>query len=236
MKRVIVPMLLLATAIISCSKHDSGAEQTISVADLPKSVISYVDNNYPAESIYKAVKVHGREVTYSITLTSDEQVYFDKNGGFAGEGMTFLHKGEHHHGKGHHHHGVPSDSLSTVVKNYIATNYAGYTFRHAETDSICSNGLVTQVVLFKPGSTPIKLYFSSTGSFLMQGTRVPSSDLPQAVKTTIASNFTGYSLTEKSEKYILADNFTVEYFVFLVQGEIRKHLIIKEDGTVVCIQ
>jgi len=100
MKKVILPMLFIALAAISCSKHDHGAEQTISVADLPKSVVSYIDNNYPAESIYKAEKVRDRDVTYAVTLTSDEHVEFDKNGGFVGERMTYLHRGEHHHGRG----------------------------------------------------------------------------------------------------------------------------------------
>jgi len=236
MKKVILPMLLIVIAAISCSKHDQGAEQTINVADLPKSVVSYIDNNYPAETIYKAVKVRDRDVNYDVTLTSDEHVEFDKNGGFVGEGMTYLHHGEHHHGKGHHHHGVPTDSLPALVQTYISTNFAGYAVRHAETDSICAYGKVTQVVLFKSSTPPVKLYFDNAGAYLMQGTRVPSSDLPQAVKAAITGNYAGYTLTEKSEKYVLADNFTVEYFVFLIQGDIHKHLIIREDGTVVCVQ
>lgn len=227
-------MLLFVTALISCSKHDSGDEQTINVSDLPKSVVSYVDNNYPAESIYKAATVHNRNVKYAVTLTSDEVVEFDKNGGFVAGEMSFMHPGEHHHGKGHHHHGVPSDSLSAAVKTYISTNFAGYSIRHAETDSICSDGPVTQVVLFRQGIEPVKLYFNNAGTFLMQGSRMVSSDLPQAVKQAITAHYAGYTLTEKSEKYVLADNFTVEYFIFLIQGETRKHVIIREDGTVVC--
>ncbi len=234
MKKMIFPMLLFVTVLISCSKHDSGNEQTINVSDLPKSVVSYVDNNYPAESIYKAATVRDRNVKYAVTLTSDEIVEFDKNGGFIADEMSFMHAGEHHHGKGHHHHGVPSDSLSTAVKTYISTNFAGYAIRHAETDSICSDGLVTQVVLFKQGIAPVKLYFNSAGTFLMQGSRVVSSDLPAAVKEAIATHYTGYTLTEKSEKYVLADNYSVEYFIFLIRGDARKHVIIKEDGTVVC--
>jgi hypothetical protein len=147
------------------------------------------------------------------------------------------HQGDHHHhrhGKGHHHDGIPSDSLSPVITNYISINFAGYTVRHAETDSVCSYGIVTEVMLFKSETTCLKIYFDSAGSFLMQGTRVFSSDLPEAVKNAIGSNYPGYSLTEKSEKYILADNYTVEYFIFLHQGEGRKDLIIKEDGTIIC--
>ena len=229
-------MLFFAIALFSCSKHDSGGEQTISVADLPKSVIRYIDNNYPAESIYKAATMHSKDVQYIVTLTSDEDLKFDQNGSYTGEGDTYPKHGEHHHGKGHHHTGVPSDSLPANIKDYISTNFAGYTIRHAETDSICSYGMVTEVMIFKSATTPLKLYFLNTGSFLMQGTRILSGDLPQAVKESVASHYAGFALTEKSEKYILADNYSVEYFIFLSQGTARKHLIIKEDGTVVCEQ
>ena len=239
MKKVILPMLFFAIAFVSCSKKESD-EQTININDLPKSVISYIDNNYPAESIYEAVKVNDKEVKYTVTLTSDEKIEFDHNGGFIREGNMDLHhnghKGHHHHGKGHHHDGIPSDSLSAAITEYISVNFAGYTIRHGEKDSICSDGIVTEVMIFNSDSPPTKLYFNSTDSYLMQGSRVLSSDLPQAVKEAIASNYTGYSLTEKSEKYTLADNYTVEYFIFLYQGETHKQLIIKEDGTVVCEQ
>jgi len=186
MKKVIFPMLLLLIASVSFSKHESGAEQTISVTDLPKSVISYIDNNYPAESIYQAVKTNDREVEFIVTLTSDEDLEFDHNGNFIGEGLMNLdHCNHHHHGKGHHHQGIPPDSLSSVITNYVLTNFAGYTIRHAETDSICSDGIVTEVMIFKSSTTSLKLYFSSAGLFLMQGDRIPSRDLPQAVKEAI---------------------------------------------------
>ena len=229
-------MLLMLTVLISCSKHDSGKEQAINVASLPQAVVSYIDNNYPAESIYSAVKVSGKNPQYVVTLTSDEDVTFDQNGGFIGEGQTPMNNG-HHHGKHPHHHGVPSDSISTAIKNYISTNFAGYTVKHAETDSLCSAGGVTEVVLSKQGSAHLKLYFETNGGiYLMQGSRILSSDLPQAVKDAVSSHYPEYILTEKSEKYTLADNYTIEYFVFLSMGQTKKHAIIKEDGTLVCDQ
>jgi hypothetical protein len=236
MKKLIIPMLLLVTAFVSCSKHNE--EKLIAVSDLPSSVTSYIANNYPAEYIYKAASVRDSHASYLVTLNSDEELSFDHDGGFLGEGKEDNHHGhhyEHHHpGEGHHHNGFDTDSLPASITDYISTNFADYTIHHAETDSICSDGVVTEVMIFKQGSEPLKLYFTTTGTFLMQGTRILSSDLPEAVKTTIASGFPGYSLRERSEKYVLADNYTVEYFIFLCQGEAHKEVIIKEDGTTLC--
>ena len=239
MKKMIIPMLFIGIALMSCSKKEHETEQDISAASLPKSVVSYVENNYPAESIYKAVEFSDSHAKYVVTLTSDEEVTFDENGSVVPEGQNHGHHGNHeghHHGKGHHHDEVPSDSLSTTIKDYVATNFAGYTIRHAEKDSLCAYGKITEVMIFKSSSEPLKLYFNASDEFLMQGTRFSSSDLPQVIKTTITTNYADYSVREKSEKFILADNISVEYFVFLYQGDIHKQLILKEDGTLVCEQ
>jgi len=235
MKKVIFPILLFLTVLISCSKHDNGG-QTINVADLPQAVVTYTNNNYPAESIYSAVKFHEKNAEYVVTLTSDEDLTFDQNGGFVGEGETSEPHG-HHHGKHPHHQGVPSESLPPAITGYISSNFAGYSIKHAETDSICSAGAVTEVVISRQGSSWLKLYFVTNGSsFLMQGWRIPSNDLPQAVKDAVSSHYAGYTLTEKSEKYTLSDNYTIEYLLFLSMGQTKKHAIINEDGTLVCDQ
>ena len=237
MKKVIIPMLFLGIALFSCKK-ENGKVQDISVASLPQAVVTYVANNYPAETIYKAAEVSDGPTKYVVTLTSDEEITFDHHGGFIGEG-EYHGQGRHHgdhHGEKHHHDGVPSDSLSSAIQAYIATNFAGYTIRHAEHDSICSSGLVTEVMIFKSGSEPLKLYFSEAGEYLMQGTRVSSVLLPQAVKTVLSANYAGYTVSEKSEKYTLADNFSIDYFVFIRQDSLHKHLIFRDDGTLICSQ
>jgi len=236
MKKLIIPFLFLGFVMFSCSKHEMRDEKQITIASLPKSVTSYIQNNYPAESIFEALEVSDNAVRYVVILSSNEDVEYDHRGGFLGENLAFRHDEHHHHDGGVHHNGTPYDSLSSVIRTYISTNFADYRVLHAETDSICSIGMVTAVMVSRPGLTPLKLYFDATGIFLMQGNRIASSDLPQLVKSMVTSQFPGYALTEKSEKYLLADNFSVEYFLFPYQGETRKHVIVREDGTIVCMQ
>ena len=240
MKKSIVPVLLIVTALFSCSKHDSGEDTLINSQDLPKSVDAFISNNYPAEAIYQAYSVSGKNEKYLVILSSDEDLVFDHNGSFIGEGEQYADSGhhhkKHHHGIGHIHFGIPVDSLAASITGYVGTNFPGYKIKHAETDSLCSYGLVTELMILNNGTNPLKLYFSQNEVYLMQGTRILSSTLPDAVKTALASHYPGYSLTEKSEKYILADNYTVEYIAFLTKDDARKRVIIREDGNEVCNQ
>lgn len=239
MKKSIVPILLIVIALFSCSKHESGEETLINSQDLPKPADAFITNNYPAESVYQAYSVSGKHEKYLVILTSDEDLVFDNNGSFIGEGEQYAncgHHNKHHHGVGHIHFGIPIDSLAASITGYVSINFPGYKIKHAEMDSICSEGLVTELMIFNSETNPLKLYFSENEAYLMQGTRILSSTLPGAVKTTLASHYPNYSLTEKSEKYLLADNYTVEYFTFLSQNTVRKRVIIREDGTEICSQ
>lgn len=139
------------------------------------------------------------------------------------------------HGCGNHHgHELSLDSLPASVKAYLAANYAGFTLRHAETDTLCSVGATISVAAAQTGSEPIRLFFDTAGTFVMKGERVKYADVPAVVSAYITANYTGYSSRIRAVKLTLADG-SVQYSVFLhKEGAARKAVFVKEDGTFIC--
>jgi len=92
MKHVIISMMVLLAILSSCGKEDSSSsatEQTISAILLPLKVTEYIANNYPAESISTAVQVTNGTATYIVSLNTTEELAFDHNGEFLGNGAYY---------------------------------------------------------------------------------------------------------------------------------------------------
>lgn len=250
MKKVILAMFIIAIGFSSCKKDSNdSAEQAINLSSLPASITQYVDNNYPDASVYQAVTVKHDEAKYIVTLNTDEEIAFTETGNYLGDGEQFHnkgHKGNHdkhhshpgHHG-GHHgnstNHGIPIDSLSSSIIGYITTNYPAYTIKHAEADSCCQYGLITEVVISQSGVPHIKLYFDPSGSYLMNSSRLMYTNLPALVKAAITTTYVGYTPKNKALKLDLANN-TVEYYVYLFNGLTHKRITIADTGVVICEQ
>lgn len=243
MKKVIFAMFIIAIGFASCSKDSNDSEQAISISSLPASVTNYVSNNYPDASIYQAVTVKSKDANYILTLNTDEELAFDKEGSYVGDGANFHGKHGHngHHGDGHHGNtncnnvGIPIDSLSASITGYVSSNYPAYTIRHAERDSTCQYGYVTEVAIHQNGMPNIKLYFDATGTFLMSSSRLMYANLPAAVKTTVTTNYATFTPRNVALKLDMANN-TIEYFVFLKDTTTHKRVTITDAGVVVCEQ
>ena len=247
MKKVILAMFIIAIGFASCKKDtNSSTEQTISISSLPSTVTNYVSNNYPDASIYKAVSLTHSDANYILTLNTEEEIAFDNAGSYLGDGANYHHPGHHghhgHHGDGHNdgdaddvNNGIPIDSLSTSITGYVTTNYPGYTIKHAEKDSTCQYGSVTEVVINQSSTPHIKLYFDVTGTYLMSSSRLMYANLPVAVKDTITANYTTYVPRIVALKLSLANN-SIEYNVFLNNGATHKRVTITDLGVVVCEQ
>lgn len=167
----------------------------------------------------------------------DGQPGFDRNGMMPGH-----HDREHNrpgdggHGCGNHHgHEIAIDSLSAAIKAYLATNYANYTLRHAETDTLCSVGATISVAARQTGAEPIRLFFdAATSNFVMKGERTKYADVPAAVSAYITANYAGFGSRIRAVKLTLADG-SVQYTVFLrKEGTPRKAVTLKADGTFIC--
>ena len=144
--------------------------------------------------------------------------------------------GGHHgggHGDGHHGNEISIDSLPSQIKDYISVNFAAYTIKHAELDSICPEGAVTAVIIAIAGHEPLKLYFDASNTFLMQDYRILYTDVPQLVKTYITSYYASYSICNRSIKLTMADN-SLQYIIHLRLNKTPLTVRLKEDGTLIC--
>lgn len=136
---------------------------------------------------------------------------------------------------GHHRHfknEIVVDSLPTVINAYIKANYSGYAVIHAEIDTICS-GAVTEVLVCKPGTEPVKLVFDAVGTYLYKAERMLFADVPATVTAAITTNYSAYTVTHRVEKFVLADG-TVQYKMFMILNNVHKMVTFNAAGMVVC--
>lgn len=249
MKKIIFAVIICTVILSSCSKDENSYnEQSIDIASLPAAITQYVDNYYPDASISTASVITSDETNYLVYLNTNEDLAFSKNGSYLGNSSTILNghngNGGHHghhgngHGGGHHNHGnhandISVDSLSADILNYISTNYAGYIALHAEIDTMCQFGNVTEVMIGISGSTPVKLVFDTANVFVLKAERIAVSSIPQIVIDAITNTYTGYNIRPIAEQFTLADS-SIEYNVFINQLNSRKQITIKSDATIVC--
>ena len=248
--------IAIALIISSCSKEEdnTSTEQEISVSQVSERIVNYVDDNYPDAYIASAVSVTNCDASTIVRLNTTEELAFNTNDNYIGEGGQFhrrqmhgqfggQHGGNHggpnggHHGDGHGHgychgfmHGdfddIPVDSLSPAITGYISTNYPGYQILHAENDSLCSAGSVIEVLIRTTGAAPVKLIFDTAGNYLMSGSRVDYSTTPAAVQASITTNYPGVIHHDKEAKslHLLADKFNM-LFSFSMDRLIKELLL-----------
>ncbi len=250
MKKLIFGLFFGILAIHSCQKSSSTAtEAAIDTTEIPDAVLEYIANNFPDAAITSATTFEDSETALIVGLDNHQEVAFDRNGdpldtsgvdyrgGKGGKGKHGKGKGKHHGdgGKGHGDE-ISVDSLPQAILDYLAANYAGYTPKHAETDTLCSVGAVYEVALFKDSTDRVKLFFDPSGTFLMSGKRVGfTADVPQAVKDLLTASYAAYTPRNRAVKLTMADG-SIQYVVYLKNGSDRKKVFVKEDGTLVCEQ
>jgi len=251
---MIVMLVSMVTALSSCNKNDQAvpSNQVTDAAALPAKAVSYAVDNYPDATIDYVLLQTNAVATYIAVLNTTEELAFTSAGDYLGNGKEYrgghhtgdtihgdtIHGGGHH-GGGHHsgHHGnqIPVDSLPAMITDYIAANYAGYSVMHAEYDTLCQDGIVTEVMIGIGTSEPLKLVFDSNNAFLLTASRVLYAMLPQAVKDSVSTNYASFQVSNKSEKLILADNST-QYAVYIRLSADRKKVRLTESGVIVCVQ
>lgn len=258
MRKYVFAMLALTLAFAACNKETDTTSTTVNeatVSAVTDVISTYIAENYPDASIASSLKLSSSDTAYVVTLNTNEVIAFDHNGkpmGHGGHhgwgddstaypgGDTLGHQGGGHHGGGHHgggHHGnhnwISTDSLSAAITAYITSYYAGYTIRHAELDTLCQFGSVTEVMISMDSLAPVKLIFDATDVFVATAQRILYSAIPTAVTDAIALAYPGYTARSKAEQFTLADG-SLQYKVFLHLDTLKVKVVIKEDGTVVC--
>ncbi|MEY4927354.1 MAG: hypothetical protein RI894_1790, partial [Bacteroidota bacterium] len=134
---------------------------------------------------------------------------------------------------GHHGHELPIDSLPAAIPAYVTANYTGFTIRHAELDSLCSIGGIINVAISQTGNPPVRLIFSTSGTYLMKGQRADYANLPQVVKDYITTSYAGFTARNRAIQLTLA-NGNLQYMVFLHQNQLHKNVLMNANGTFVC--
>lgn len=125
--------------------------------------------------------------------------------------------------------GLPSN-----VATYISTNYPGYHIDNSHNEDLCDNQIVLKVELEDGPGPDVDLYFSSAGAFLFAAKEIKTSDLPNAVRNAINTNFPGYQLDNKTERLQLADG-SVQYKVELKRNSGSDvKVIFDANGAIVC--
>ncbi|MCX6279080.1 MAG: hypothetical protein NT004_13440 [Bacteroidetes bacterium] len=255
MKNVMIVMLVTMVAVLSsCNKNDQvvPSSQVTDATSLPAKAVSYAADNYPDATIDYVLLQTNAVARYIAVLNTTEELAFTTTGDYLGDGKQYrgghhqgdtihcdtIHGGEHHVG-GHHggHNGnqIPVDSLPVIITDFISANYAGYSVIHAEYDTLCPEGAVKEVMISISGAEPMKLVFDSNDTFLMQANRALYSTIPQAVKDYITANYSGYQVSDKSEKLTLADN-SIQHSVYIRFDSNRKKVRITDAGILVCVQ
>lgn len=248
MRKIQIALLAIVVVLSACSKEQTASSyQEISVAELSTSIVNYVDDNYPDATIVSALQASsGAEAAYVVGLSTSEEIAFDAAGNCLGDAEDFKASknqrrgggGPRHggpgHGGGHGHGGIPIDSLPAAVGTYISTNYSGARVMGARLDTTCQFGNVISVMVRQGRTAPTKLSFDLTGVYLFKSERALYSSLPQAVKDTVAANYTlGANVRNKAEKLTLA-NTTLEYNVYLLNNNVRTVVTLLDNGTIVC--
>ena len=127
---------------------------------------------------------------------------------------------------------IPTDSLPDAIKNYIATNYGGYTIDEAQRDTLCNGMTGIEVELEKRGAAEIALFFNTENAFIQKEEEINYRDLPSSVKAFISTNFNNYNTDDEADKITLA-NGTIQYEVELKEKttKVEKDVVINSDGT-----
>jgi len=255
MKKTILLFIIPLALILSCSKgkvSQTVSQTNLNVSDLPVKITTYIQDNYPDASIYQAVMLTNTNAQYVVILTTEEELAFDKNSNYIGDGHQFPGGGDpacpgdsthhggppgggHHHGHGHPPNWIPADSLSAAIKAYIAASYVGYTIENGQKDTLCPTGAVTSVMLAKSDTVHLRLFFDASDIFLMTGARIHHADLPQGIKDYLAANYSDYHICPGTEILTMADN-SIRYAIYLDKQHIRTRLVIGSDVTLNCSQ
>ncbi len=122
--------------------------------------------------------------------------------------------------------------LPQIIEDYIASNYPAYSIDESEEETLCDGTAVYEVELEDDNDNEIELTFDSEGSFLFSETEISTESLPDAVSSSIASNYANYSI-EEAERQDLFDD-TNRYQVEIKGDGSELEVLLEADGTVIC--
>lgn len=127
------------------------------------------------------------------------------------------------------------ETLPASIQEFISHNYYGYKMVSAVKDPLCSGMEAIDVTVERSDSPSFSLIFKMDGQFVQQETDINLNELPKAVLNQLNTGFKDYMPDQNAEKLNLADQ-SINYQVDLSKGQVKKEVVFKEDGTVVCTE
>lgn len=123
-------------------------------------------------------------------------------------------------------------NLPASIKNYLDAQYPGYEAEELDEETFCNGGKGYEVEIETSGDDELELTFDTEGTLLFTKTEIKTSDLPAAVKTSVATNFPGYKMKEAGR--LDMNGGGVRYEAELKNGSSVKEVLFETTGTVVC--
>lgn len=139
---------------------------------------------------------------------------------------------------------VTQANLLTAISTYLTTNYAGYVFVNAYSESV-SSVITAYDVNITLNSVPYHIVFSATGIFTSVNSAgrkgkidqtiaaVAQADLLAAIKTYLSTNYAGYTFINA---YSETSNSTLTgYDVNITYNSVNYHVTFDATGTFVSV-
>lgn len=129
-------------------------------------------------------------------------------------------------------------NVSTTIKNFVGSKYAGYTIYEVEKEDWCDNQYLIEVGI-KNGSKEVHLVFDLNEKFLFEAKRIGEAALPSAVANAIKTQFSAYKVKDDNdvEELTYADG-SKRYYVRLRKssggGGSDVRVMFNANGTVFC--
>jgi hypothetical protein len=256
MKKLVFSILVLVAGLSSCKKDLNTPEnqvQSLNSSTLPSKASEYISNYYPAEAVATVIHLDNSAAAYIVILNTTEELAFDSNGNFIGFGESFHDPGtvnqvesntelaalsdfstgfpEHSPGKA-----IPVNFLPMSIGQYINLNFAGYTVKYAQMQTICQVGPIYNVLIEDSKTNRLMLIFSKTEEYLGRIDRSLFQLAPKPVQEIITDQYKSYTIRPSMEVITLSDGRLL-YTIFLAPDTGPNiMLIVKEDGTILCQQ
>ncbi len=224
---------------------------------IPANIKAYLQEKFPNVSIKEVELKHEYGLAaFKIELSNDVKITFSKAGEMWCQGKASSDDDSNDdddddddnsngNGNGNGNSGGSDDNsnnstvnVSTIIKNYVSSKYAGYTIYEVEKEDWCDNQYLIEVGI-KNGSKEVHLVFDLNEKFLFEAKRIGEAALPSAVANAIKTQFAAYKVKDDNdvEELTHADG-SKRYYVRLRKssggGGSDVRVMFNANGTVFC--
>lgn len=175
------------TEVVDLNLTAQRSDDHISTASLPQAILTYIRTNYPNNMIIKAEIEDNNN--FEVELDNETELVFDQQGNFLGidDDNDDIFGDEE----------IAPGDLPAKIRDFVATYFSGASIEEAEKEN---NGNY-EIEL----SNDVELIFDADGNFLGRADDeddhdsdddINVSDLPQAIRDYIATNYPNNSIIE----------------------------------------